>query len=185
MRKLLTILTLFTLVFTLTLTAKEKNSDRSKIASLLKSNVLELKQFDGNRIAAWVENTGQYVSYHKTGDAGLEWPKGSHKTADFAAGIWVAGKVRGTGELRTAAAEYQSEFQPGKIKPDGTPDNAEDPRYKIWKINKTDLFNPSDDYLNWPVEDGAPWEDVDGDGVFTRGVDRPLLMGDQTLWMVF
>jgi hypothetical protein len=185
MKKIIILQALFVFLFAVLLNAREKNTERNRISSLLKSNVLVLEKFDGNRISADVENTGQYVSYHRTGDAGLEWPKGSHKTADFAAGIWVAGKVRGTGELRTAAAEYQVEFQPGKIKPDGTPDNPEDPRYKIWKINKTDLFNPSDDYLNWPVEDGAPWEDVNGDGVFTRGVDRPLLMGDQTLWMVF
>jgi hypothetical protein len=185
MKKIIILQALFVFLFAVSLNAREKNTERNRISSLLKSNVLVLEKFDGNRISADVENTGQYVSYHRTGDAGLEWPKGSHKTADFAAGIWVAGKVRGTGELRTAAAEYQVEFQPGKIKPDGTPDNPEDPRYKIWKINKTDLFNPSDDYLNWPVEDGAPWEDVNGDGVFTRGVDRPLLLGDQTLWMVF
>lgn len=184
MRRLIVILTLFIFAFTLTVAAKERNSERGKIASILKSNVLVLEKFDVNRISNDVENTGQYVSYHRTGDAGLEWPKGSHKTADFAAGVWVAGKVRGTGELRTAAAEYQVEFEPGKILPNGQPDNPDNPRYKIWKINKTDLYNPSDDYLNWPVEDGAPWEDVNGDGVFTRGVDRPLLMGDQTLWMV-
>jgi hypothetical protein len=185
MKRIIAFLTLFVFLFAVSLNAREKNTERSRISSLLKSNVLVLEKFDGNRISADVENTGQYVSYHRTGDAGLEWPKGSHKTADFAAGIWVAGKVRGTGELRTAAAEYQVEFQPGKIKPDGTPDNPEGPRYKIWKISTADLENPSNDYLNWPVEDGAPWEDVNGDGVFTRGVDRPLLLGDQTLWMVF
>jgi len=185
MKRIIAFLTLFVFLFAVSLNAREKNTERSRISSLLKSNVLVLEKFDGNRISADVENTGQYVSYHRTGDAGLEWPKGSHKTADFAAGIWIAGKVRGTDTIRTAAAEYQPEFQPGKIKPDRTPDNPEDPRYKIWKINKTDLFNPSDDYLNWPVEDGAPWEDVNGDGVFTRGIDRPLLLGDQTLWMVF
>ncbi|CUS79320.1 hypothetical protein JGI20_00595 [Candidatus Kryptobacter tengchongensis] len=185
MRRVITILILFTVVLTLTSMAKEKNSERSKIATFLKSSGIVLEKFDGNRISSDVENTGQYVSYHRTGDAGLEWPKGSHMTADFAAGVWVAGKVRGTGELRTAAAEYQVEFEPGKILPNGQPDDPNKPGYKIWKINKTDLFNPGDDYLNWPVEDGAPWEDVDGDGVFTRGVDRPLLMGDQTLWMVF
>jgi hypothetical protein len=135
MKRIIAFLTLFVFLFAVSLNAREKNTERSRISSLLKSNVLVLEKFDGNRISADVENTGQYVSYHRTGDAGLEWPKGSHKTADFAAGIWIAGKVRGTGELRTAAAEYQVEFQPGKIKPDGTPDNPEDPRYKIWKIS--------------------------------------------------
>ncbi len=185
MKRIITFLTLFLLLFSLSLSAREKNSERGKISSILKSSVLSLIKFDGNRISTDVYNTGEYVTYHRTGDAGLEWPKGSNKTADFAAGVWIAGKLRETGELRTAAAEYQSEFQPGKIKPDRTPDNPEDPRYKIWKITREDLENPSDDYLNWPVEDGAPWEDVNGDGVFTRGVDKPLLMGDQTLWMVF
>ncbi len=184
MKRTITFLTLLLLLFSLSLSAREKNPEREKIASALKSAVLEYGKFDGNRIAFYVENTGAYITYHATGNAGLEWPKGSNKTADFAAGIWVAGKVRGTGELRTAAAEYQSEFQPGKII-GGVPDDPEAPKYKIWKITSKDLEEPSNDYLNWPVEDGAPWEDVNGDGVFTRGTDRPLLLGDQTLWMVF
>lgn len=185
MRRTVTILILLIMAFTLVSLAGERNVERSKIASILKSSGVMLGKFDGNRISCDVENTGQYVSYHRTGDAGLEWPKGSHKTADFAAGIWVAGRVRGTGELRTAAAEYQVEFEPGKILPNGQPDDPNKPQYKIWKISSEDLVNPSADYINWPVEDGAPWQDVNKDGVFTRGVDRPLLLGDQMLWMVF
>jgi len=175
----------FLLFLSLSSFAKEKDPERGKIGSILKTPVLMIGKFDVNRISADVYNTGEYVTYHRTGDSGLEWPKGSGKTADFAAGIWFGGKLRQTGEVVTAIAEYRSDFLPGKIKPDGQPDDPMSSRYKIWKITRDDLINPGEDYLNWPVEDGAPWLDVDRDGEFTRGVDRPLLLGDQTLWMVF
>ncbi|RMG39256.1 MAG: hypothetical protein D6732_04380, partial [Methanobacteriota archaeon] len=40
------------------------------------------------------------------------------------------------------------------------------------------------DYNEWPVEDGAPWVDVDGDGIYTKGVDQPQFVGDEVLWCV-
>jgi hypothetical protein len=73
MKKIIILQVLFVFLFAVSLNAREKNTERNRISSLLKSNVLVLEKFDGNRISADVENTGQYVSYHTTGDAGLEW----------------------------------------------------------------------------------------------------------------
>lgn len=139
---------------------------------LSKTTGLEYQNFDGNRINNIMGNNGEIVSYHVTGNSGMEWPKGTFKTIDYQSGIWIAGKVGS--EVRTAAAEYSSEFVPGKIIA-GVADDSEDPRYKWYKITRADLSNPGSDYLNWPVADGAP---VDSLG-------NPLLMGDITMWCVY
>jgi len=130
----------------------------------------DYRQFDANRIRNWFSNVGEITSYRITGDAGLEWPSGTGLTAVFQSGLWVAGKVNG--EIRTALSEYASEFQPGKILPDGTADDPTLPKYKVYSIYRGD--QTSADYLNWPVEDGAP---IDAEG-------KPLLLGDQTHWFV-
>ena len=41
------------------------------------------------------------------------------------------------------------------------------------------------DWNNWPAAEGAPYTDVNHDGVYEPGVDIPGLPGaDQTKWMV-
>ena len=51
---------------------------------------------------------------------------------------------------RVAIAEYSNEYGPGPILPDGTPANAQDDRYRVYKITKGDgPENP--DYAQWPV----------------------------------
>ena len=121
------------------------------------------EQFNGNTIADWILNDGSIVSYHKTGSSGMEWPKGSGKTCDFASGIWLVGKDQ-QGSIRTAAAEYSSEYVPG---PYGV---ADGPQYRIYKINS----DGTGDWDDWPVDQGAP-VDENGD---------PKLIGDQTLFWV-
>ena len=71
-------------------------------------------QFDGNNIACWMSNTGKIVDNDITGDCGMEWPKGSDKHIDYASGLWLIGKDQ-NGVLRSACAQYASEFVPGTI----------------------------------------------------------------------
>jgi len=90
----------------------------------------------------------------------------------YAGGIWIGGKVNG--QIRVAIAEYDDEYVPGPMA-GGTyqPDN---PAFKVYKLYRDSLAgNPNSDYLNWPVDQGAP---VDGLG-------EPLMLGDQMLWTVF
>ncbi len=43
----------------------------------------------------------------------------------------------------------------------------------------------ADDWANWPVDLGAPWVDIDGDGIFTAGTDEPgIANADQVIWWV-
>ena len=128
--------------------------------------------FDVNNISMIVTNLGSFAFDISGGGSGLEFPKGTGKTAVFAAGPWVGGKVNG--EIRLAVAEHSFEFEPGPILPDGTPADPALDRYRVYKINRGDgPENP--DYAQWPVEDGAP---VNPDGT-------PMVLGDQTLWAVY
>ncbi len=133
-------------------------------------------QFDVNRIRTDLENNGMIVSHRITGHSGMEWPKGESTYINFASGIWLAGKVNG--DIRTAVAEYRPEYSPG---PAGSDPN--DPKHRLYKINRGNQITT--DVLEWPVELGAPWIDVDSDGVYDpyEG-DKPDILGDQMIWYV-
>jgi len=159
-----------------------KVNSLSNNSSAAKSLIATSGNFDGNRVKDDLENNGMIVSHRITGHSGMEWPKDNHTYSIFASGIWYAGKVGD--DLRCATAEYGPEMVPG---PYGT--NSADPNSKIWKVNKADLADPlaSYDFQNWPVADGAPWVDVDGDGVYSPlplGTDHPEFIGDQVIWFV-
>ena len=138
--------------------------------STYKVIALDFKYFDANRIGSWISNEGEIVSFRVTGNSGMEWPRGSNKTINFQSGIWIAGKVSGI--IRTAAAEYVSEFVPGTFADWDDPVRAGD--FRIYVIDKNS--GPGDiDWDEWPVGDGAP---VDEFG-------NPKLFGDKTYWSVF
>jgi hypothetical protein len=178
---------IFTLAIILLISSTLISAAPRKVGQLTfpKPGTLEYVLYDVNQIRAWTGNNGEIVSYHVTGDAGLEWPKGSGKTAVFQAGLWVAGLV--DGGIRTACAEYTSEFNPGKITYDpktpnqaGTPDNPANVRYQVWSINKGDSPDPASpkynrEYAMWPVADGAPahdgeyFTDENGNGSYDDG----------------
>ena len=180
---------------------KRAEGDETSLSErMAKAAVLEFDLWDGNQISTYHRNNGAVVDHNATGDSGLEWPKGSGKTANFASGIWMAGMVQGG--IRTAAAEYTREFQPG-----AHGENPNDSKYRIYRIYKAevdgmragnstaefDLNNdgaaetitiPTKDYREWPVDDGAPFIDIDGDGVYDYSVDFPDILGDQFHWYI-
>ncbi|RKY87365.1 hypothetical protein DRQ09_04620, partial [candidate division KSB1 bacterium] len=134
---------------------------------------------DRNNVRMVTTNRGSISWDIVTGNAGLEYPKGTGKLAVFAAGIWVYGMVGE--ELRTAVAEYGFEYFPGNITSQAgtTPvtfaDGTEQ-RWQVLKLNKEDgPENP--DYSLWKemAQYGAP---VDENG-------NPKLIGDQMLWTIF
>lgn len=139
--------------------------------------IRDAELLDANQIAMWIMNNCTNSRHPVTGSAGFYYPRGTENTCIYMAGLWFAGKV--SGELRTACSDYNVEYQPGKILPNGNPDNPELEKYRIYKIKPGDSADPNDpnynrDYAEWPLEDGAP---VDANG-------NPLIIGDQTLWCV-
>ncbi len=152
-------------------------SARERVGTPIELGKLDGGKFDVNRINTDISNTGFIVDYHPTGHSGMEWPKGSGNYSNFQSGVWFAGKVNEV--VRTATAEYSTEFSAG---PYGQESSADE--YQLYTVNKSDLADPlaSDDFQNWPAHRGAPWVDNDGDGVYSplpNGPDHPDFIGDQ------
>ncbi|MDW7680090.1 MAG: T9SS type A sorting domain-containing protein [bacterium] len=139
--------------------------------------VRDAKQIDANQIRMWLINNGTLARHPISGNAGLEYPVGSNKHLIYVAGLWIAGLV--DGGIRTACADYNTEYQGGVILPSGKPDDPTLEKYRIYKIKPGDSADPASpnynkDYAEWPVADGAPLDDN----------GNPLIIGDQTLWWV-
>jgi hypothetical protein len=145
-----------------------------------------------NEILMWISNNGDGSHDPNTNGSGFYWPGGkiSEKTAIFEDGL-IWGCMVGR-EIRVNGNTHRQGLQAGKILPDGTADNPDDPRYRVYKIRKgweelqpgPERDNYERDYNEWPVADGAPWVDVNSDDIFTRGVDQPEFVGDEVLWYV-
>jgi hypothetical protein len=170
-------------------TVAEDHSSRPRSPAELQ--VLEWKQLDVNQVNCTIASDGPYADDRRTGSAGFEWPKGSGKTAIFTAGIWVVGIHQPTQLLRTAKMEYSTEYQPGPLlEPFNTSTNddagpesrADDPRYRLYKIDRADTL--ATDYIEWPGDLGAPYLDVNRNGQWDQGVDKPEFYGDQQVWTV-
>ena len=135
---------------------------------------------DANNLAMVVTNTGSFAFDKRVGNGGLEFPRGSGKSAVFAAGLWVGAKVGG--ETRVTVAEYSDEYGPGSA-PGGVPDDPNRPEYKVYKLDRS-YANPMlrdaalADYVAGAMPHGAPPVAVKADGTLD-------ILGDQMLWAVY
>jgi len=94
-----------------------------------------------NNIECYIQNNGKIGEHPETGGDGFFYPKGQRNSSIiFTGGIWVVGKIGD--DIRTACADYSTEFQPGMILPDGNADDATKPEYKIYKYNRGDAVDP-------------------------------------------
>ena len=147
---------------------------------------------DINEIMMWVSNNGDGSHSPLTDGNGFYWPGGklAKKSAIFEDGLIWGGMVNG--EIRVNGNTHRQDLQAGKILSGGIADNPDNPRYRVYKIRKDwDDFplgpereTLERDYNEWPVADGAPWVDVNGDGVYSPGIDTPKFTGDEMLWYV-
>jgi len=161
-------------------------------ASSQKKSVTEWKFFDANTFVSTIANDGPFNDWRRTGSGGLLWPKGEQSCAVFTSGLVLVGRHRPSNNLRTSVQYFFTEFQPGPIigtfntstnDPSVSADKT-DSTYRIYKISKgdTELTNP--DYADWPGDLGAPYIDINANGLWDKGTDTPQLYGDQTLWQV-
>jgi len=143
---------------------------------------------------------------------GLEFPKGSKKTAIYTSGFLWGGFVKGDSQVRVGGSSYRSGLQPGPII-NGVGANPTDPKYSIYRVRpdiypagpEVDLTNDTalegisesvlraqyiSDWENWPAAGtandlGAPFKDVNADGKYEPGIDIPGVPGaDQTIYYV-
>ncbi len=121
---------------------------------------------DVNNVRARILNNGGL--FYRGEPHIYEVPKGSHVSALFASGIWLAGTINGT--IHAAGTRYgEWEFWPGPLKSAEDPPRNCAPFDRLWEINHDDLAafaetgEATENLLEWPWRLGAPV--VDGDGI--------------------
>jgi hypothetical protein len=145
-----------------------------------------------NEVKMWIGNNGDGSHDPYTEGQGFYWPGGENASigAVFEDGLVWGGKVNG--EIRTGGSTYRSGLQPGNVLPDGSPADSGDQDLQVWRIRKYWQDLPPGverdmneyNYNHWPVETGIPWIDANSDGVYTPGIDRPEIYGDEMLFNV-
>jgi hypothetical protein len=137
-------------------------------------------RLDVNDIAMFLTNDGSFAWDLTTGNAGLEFPRGSGKTAVFAGGLWLGARVGG--QTRVTVAEYSQEYAPGAAV-GGVADVPSRPEYKVYKLERV-YADPGvrdaalADYASGAVPHGAPAVAVLPDGSLS-------ILGDQMCWAVY
>lgn len=143
-------------------------------------------KIDINNISMFVTNTGSFAYDKQNSVSGLEFPRGTGKTAVYAAGLWIGAQVGG--KIRLAVSEYGDEYGPGAVIGSGAgavPDDPGKAEYKVYKLNRKfdkghgmDQVNALADYNAGAVIHGAP--------VVTMNPDSTLnIVGDQMMWAVY
>jgi hypothetical protein len=122
-----------------------------------------------NNLDMVVTNHGSLAYDLVTGNAGLIYPRGTIKTAVFAAGLWIGAQVGG--EVRVAVGEYSQEYAPGPMA--GGTFQSDQPGFHNFRIERGQTLSAADlaDY----TAQGGP---LDSTGA-------PQLLGDATIWSVF
>jgi hypothetical protein len=126
---------------------------------------------DANQISMVVTNLGSFGFDIPQSNSGLEFPRGSGRTALFAGGLWLGASV--AGQVRVTVGEYAMEYVPGPMAggtflPDG-------PDFKVYKVSAADTTGWAE-WMAKAVPQGAP---TSSDGT------RPGILGAQTLWTVY
>ncbi len=161
-----------------------------------------------NNISSYFFNNG-ISDISALGNSGLVYPKGSGKTAVFTSGLLWGARVAGDADPRVGGTAYRTGLQPGKVLANGTADDPTLPVYRIYRVRR-DVFPGADpnidlsteagldglsqsevrtqyelDWNEWPVDLGAPYNDVNGNGIYEPATDIPGVPGaDQTLWFI-
>lgn len=144
-----------------------------------------------NECKMWIENNGSGL-YNRKDEGNFLWPGGigADKIASSTEGVLWGGKVNS--EIRVGGTYYGWGLSPGSILENGQADEQLKEEYSLFKLKKDwenlppgrerDLYQYN--YNNWPVQHGAPYKDINMDGLFTRGVDEPKIIGDETLFSI-
>ncbi|MEE9429603.1 MAG: T9SS type A sorting domain-containing protein [Melioribacteraceae bacterium] len=194
------VLLLFLATTILLAQTKMKNPAYEK--SLAKETVRKhYSLFNIHNISTYIYNSGE-ADNKTTGRAGFVYPKGSEKTAVFQSGFIFGGKVNG--EIKMNGSVYSSGMKPGRILEGGLTEDSESENARVFRVRPdykvADLSNEINDgegteaeirtqyekdWNEWRASDGAPFEDINEDGIYNPLVDIPGVPGaDQTLWFV-
>jgi Secretion system C-terminal sorting domain len=180
-------------------------SEGTKSSIKSKNNIITgvptYSKFNINNISTYIYNNGE-SDIDLVGNSGFTFPKGSGKTAVFTSGFIWGGKVND--EIRVGGTTYRSGLLPGSIISDDIPEDPSLNHVRIYRVRSdyktADLWEDAND-MNmsyseiydqyeqdwglWPAIYGAPYEDIDDDGIYNPLIDIPGIPGaDQTIWFV-
>lgn len=141
--------------------------------------------------------------------AGFEFHKGSGKTAVFVSGLlWGLKDFNYPDFARIGGSSYRSGLQLGRILPSGLPEDPNAEHVRIYRVRpdvypggpqvdlstevnfegktETEIRNQYEkDWNEWFAEDGAPFIDKNGDGIYNPNIDVPGIEdAAQTIWFV-
>ncbi len=147
---------------------------------------LSYKHLDANNIRTPVWNVGMF-DRENMGLPGFNWPKDSNAFAVYFSGLWISCKAGDS--IRVSQAYYNTQFRQGYFDyATQTPMGFDDSLYRIYKVSPQFPNGDGqeiDPWSKWPVNQGAPWIDVNGNGTYEPPADYPVMKGDQNLFCVF
>jgi hypothetical protein len=187
---------------------KEKEKDKNKVQKVTGQNRITDDPFttllDVNNITLYVQPTGFHFNFYG-GSWSSAFPKGT------AGGIYQEGIVWGglvndgqSPQLRVGGNTYFSgtkeldriyRVRPDYLTADLRDDAANFFYYQNYPLDASPVTDGdiqqlrnqyAKDWMEWPADKGAPFDDVDGDGVYNPDVDVPGIPGaSQTIWIYY
>ncbi len=170
---------------------------------------------DINNLEALESNQGFSDYNKNSNLEGMQFPKGSGKNIIFTSGLLWGGFVSGDPQVRVGGTTYTTGLEPGPILSNGqpAPNPNTDSRWRIYRVRPDvypggptiDLTGQASlegttakalraqyeaDWTEWPAAGtsndlGAPFTDVNGDGIYEPNIDIPGINGaDQTVYYV-
>ncbi|MBI9071784.1 MAG: T9SS type A sorting domain-containing protein [Melioribacteraceae bacterium] len=156
--------------------------------------------FNINNISTSINNNGEMDNY--SGSNSFEFPQGSNANLVYASGLVWGAKIND--ELRVGGSTFNSGLQPGAILDNGKAEDPSSENVRVFRVRpdwetaelSNDLsYNETDqevyrnqyqkDWNEWPAEKGAPFNDVNNNGIYESTIDIPGVPGaNQTLWYV-
>ena len=163
-----------------------------------------------NNISTKFKNNGISDIDIYESSSGFVFPKGTGKTAVYMSGLLWGAILNRPGELdpHVGGSVYRSGLQGGKIISPGIAEDPSLPHVRIYRVRpdvypggpwidlcveaydegKTEIEIRTQyelDWTEWRAQDGAPFDDIDANGLYDPIVDIPGIPGaSQTIWFV-
>src|ERR1035437_1941620 len=194
------VLSCFTLFLFIGISAFAKDGSKDKINIINKTLAQVARTYlDINNISTQIYNNG-ISDIDPNGNAGFVYPKGTGKTCVFTSGLLWGGLVQGDPQPRVGGTTYRTGLQPGAILSNGQADDPTLDKYRIYRVRSdvkpggpvVDLSAEATnenttvsvlqqqfekDWTEWPASLGAPYNDVNHNGVYDPTVDVPGVPG--------
>ena len=135
---------------------------------------------------SYITNDGTIHKIFINSGEGYIWPKNTNFSAIYASGLLIAAKI--SDSLRGVINYYNGECYPGYVDYSSQiPHGKNDPLYRIYKVSPDYPAGSGayDSWSVWPVNQGAPWIDMNNNGIYEPPADKPLMKGNQNTFCRF